>query len=416
MLNVVCKRCEKLQEFKSDDIKKISSIVDKHSLGKNEFLDMLGILGGECEKNGYHEFVLNKESEEFLDKIISLFKNANLNIERINKYIKEQDDKIDILKKELNKEEANIQDKKTKRDTLLQEIEKYKKDFRNLTGCDNIWNIEDTGMPVELIPEEECCTDIELRNRDSFISNEPRKWPFKIKLSTNELAIERCPIDFTFEIPSSVTIEEKNYFVDNSQDLEMKVIYEFLNRHKDTFYKVLELSGARGRKIFSKDPKDIVRPVLIDSTDMYVETNLSGHYIAEVCYAIADKFGYYKTGRFRINKKEKLVEKDNSQTYRLLFKPTGLSLSKDFSYTDCITKLVENLVSIHDDFDSKIKDSRISKYFSCEFYSGGSGGGRSRLIKDNIYLKTNFSAKDTIKVAYEIIDVFGHQREDLLFT
>lgn len=83
------------------------------------------------------------------------------------------------------------------------------------------------------------------------------------------------------------------------KELLINVITYVQSRHRD-FDKILNVEGKKGRIYFSRNRKKFYSPKEILNTGIYVETNLSGPNIMDLCFLAIEEFGYSEEDQEKI--------------------------------------------------------------------------------------------------------------------
>jgi len=89
----------------------------------------------------------------------------------------------------------------------------------------------------------------------------------------------------------SFTFQGNKYEITKWIELLTSICAIMATTHKDNVDLVLNLVGKK-RPYFSKNPDEIRKPRLIESTDIYFETNLSSTRIMKMCIGVLQLFGY----------------------------------------------------------------------------------------------------------------------------
>lgn len=107
----------------------------------------------------------------------------------------------------------------------------------------------------------------------------------KIGAETNENYIGRSVTAFNFK--------KTKYRVRFWKDILIKICDLMSSMHRNNFERVLNLQG-RKRPYFSKNANELRIPEKINSTDIFVDVNLSANGIAKMCRDVLSLFGYSK--------------------------------------------------------------------------------------------------------------------------
>ncbi len=99
--------------------------------------------------------------------------------------------------------------------------------------------------------------------------------------------------DFTGKQASAFYFLNHKYEVNSWKEVLIKLCEIIYKKHDREFNKVLSLKG-RKRKYFSFNKKDLFKPQLIPSSNIYVETNFSANNIKKICFDLLNLFGYPK--------------------------------------------------------------------------------------------------------------------------
>lgn len=97
--------------------------------------------------------------------------------------------------------------------------------------------------------------------------------------------------DFTGKKVKAFNFLNQTYEVSSWKEVLIKLCEILYKKHHNEFRKVLNLKG-RNRKYFSFNKKDLFRPQLIPSSNIYIETNFSANNIAKICFDLLSLFKY----------------------------------------------------------------------------------------------------------------------------
>ncbi len=115
-----------------------------------------------------------------------------------------------------------------------------------------------------------------------------------LKHSIHNYNTNNSKVDYTGKSVKAFSFRGKRYNVSSWQDMWFKIIELMLADHRKTFEeKVLTLKG-RKRAYFAKNNKELHTPKKLETTALFVETNLSSNRIATLSKQLIELFGYNK--------------------------------------------------------------------------------------------------------------------------
>ena len=117
-----------------------------------------------------------------------------------------------------------------------------------------------------------------------------RKVPTTVQLSSGQISRPSSE-NYTGKSIEAFTFKGVRYSVRSWKEMLIKITNLMLSAHREQFDRVLNLKG-RKRPYFTRNPNELRSPERIDSTEIYVETNLSANSIVKLSKSIIMLFGY----------------------------------------------------------------------------------------------------------------------------
>ena len=107
----------------------------------------------------------------------------------------------------------------------------------------------------------------------------------------SEMDLKPITENFTGKAISCFWFKGEIYEVKSWKELLIKLCNILYNKHTNDFEKLFEIKGKK-RIYFTHDKSQLIEPMQIPDTDIYVETNHSAMMITWICCKILSKFGY----------------------------------------------------------------------------------------------------------------------------